>query len=94
LVLVPRRSASSAIARTNFALADRPHFLGAAGAIARSALDEDGADDVVPRVDIGQELIEEIAPARMVPEVMVRIDDRQIGLDDLLGPLAQPFRVG
>jgi class 3 adenylate cyclase len=38
------------------AFADRAHFLGTAGAIARTALDEHGRDDVVPRVDVGQEI--------------------------------------
>src|ERR1700676_3823781 len=43
------------------ALADRAHFLGAAGPIARTALDEHGRDDVVPGFDVGQELVEQIA---------------------------------
>src|SRR6516225_4872460 len=52
LVLPPRRSPSSAIARANLAFADRPHFLGTAGAITRTALDEHGRNDVVPRIDV------------------------------------------
>jgi hypothetical protein len=76
------------------AFADRAHFLGTAGAIARTALDEHGRDDVVPRAHIGQELVEQIAAARVIPEMMVRVDDRQIGLEDFLGPLAEPFGVG
>src|SRR5271165_7638005 len=47
------------------AFADRPHLLGTAGAIARTALDEHGCDDVVPRVDVSQEFIEQIAAARV-----------------------------
>src|SRR5438477_275263 len=77
-----------------FALADRPHLLGAAGAIARTALDEDGGDDVVPRIDVGQQLVEQIAAPWMIPEMMMRVDDRQFGLEDLLDALAEPFRVG
>src|SRR4029453_10255470 len=50
------------------AFADRPHLLGAAGAVARAALDEDGRDDVVPRIDVDQQLVEQIAAARMIPE--------------------------
>src|SRR4029077_7284539 len=74
------------------ALADRPHFLGTAGAVARAALDEDGRDDVVPRIDVGQQLVEQVAAARVIPEMMVRIDDRQAWLEDLLGALREPFR--
>src|ERR1700757_1242544 len=55
------------------AFADRPHFLWTAGAIAGAALDEYRRDDVVSRVDIGQELVEQIAAARVIPEMMVRI---------------------
>src|SRR6516165_6658821 len=58
------------------ALADRTHLLGAAGAIARTALDEHGLDDVVAGVDIGQQLVEQIAATWMVPEMIVRVDDR------------------
>ena len=94
LVLPPRRSPSSAIARANLAFADRPHFLGTAGAIARTALDEHGRDDVVSRVDVGQEFVEQIAAARVVPEMMVRVDDRQIGFEYLLRQLAEPFEIG
>src|SRR5207237_1044873 len=31
--------------------------------------------------------------ARVIPEMMVRIDDRQIGIEDLLGQLAKPIGV-
>src|SRR5271169_2149107 len=45
------------------AFADRAHFLGTAGPIAGTALDEYGGDDVVPRIDVGQEFVEQIAAA-------------------------------
>jgi hypothetical protein len=57
-------------------------------------LDEHGLDDVVARIDVGQEFVEQIAAARMVPEMMVRVDDRQIRLEDLLRPLAEPSGIG
>src|SRR5208282_2287685 len=76
------------------ALADRTHFLGTAGPISRTALNEDGRDDVVLRVDVGQEFVEQIAAAWVIPEMMVRVDDRQIGLEDLLRQLAEPFGIG
>src|SRR6516165_1468572 len=76
------------------AFADRPHLLRAAGPIARTALDEHGRDDVVTRVDVGQEFVEQIAAARVIPEMMVRVDDRQIGFEYLFGQLAEPFEIG
>ena len=94
LVLPPRRSPSSAIAADELAFADRPHLLGTAGAIARAALDEHGRDDVVAGVDVGQELVEQIAAARVIPQMMVRVDDRQIGIENLLGELAEPCGIG
>src|SRR6516165_13111 len=53
------------------AFADRAHFLGPAGAIARTALDEHGLDDVVPGIDVGEQFVEQIAATRMVPEMMM-----------------------
>src|SRR6185295_9142065 len=38
----------------------------------------------------GQELVEQVAPARVVPEMMVRIADGQRWLEDLLSHLRQP----
>ena len=73
-------------------LADRRHLGGAVPAVHRLALEEDGGDDVVSAADIGQQLGQEVAAAmRRVPEVMVRIDDRQLRLQRRLGrPLRQP----
>ena len=76
------------------AFADRAHFLGAAGAIAGTALDEDGRDDVVPRIDVGHEVVEQIAAPRVVPEMMVRVDDRQPRFEDLFGEPLEPCRIG
>jgi hypothetical protein len=67
---------------------------GAARAIARAALNEHGRDDVVAGIDVGQQLVEQIAATRVVPEMMVRVDDRQIRLEDLLGQFAEPFGIG
>src|SRR5207248_1086029 len=65
-----------------------------AGAVARAALDEAGGDDVVHGIDVGQQLIEKVAAARVFPQMMVGVDDRPLRLEDLLGQLAEPFRVG
>ncbi len=75
-----------------FAFADRPHLFGTGLPVAGAALDEDGCDDVVPGIDIGQQLVEQIAAARVIPQMMVRIDDRKFGLEDVLGQFAEPFR--
>ena len=45
----------------------------------------------MPRAYVGQELVEQIAAARVIPEMMVWVDDRHIGLEYLLG---QPLKVG
>ena len=48
-----------------------------------SALDEHGAPHIVAAAGVGQQLVEQVAAARMVPEVMVGIADRQAGLEDV-----------
>ena len=73
-------------------LAHRRHLRGAVLAVHRAAFEEDGGDDVVPAADIGQQLGQKIAAAlRRIPEMMVRVDDRQIRLQRRLArPLRQP----
>jgi len=53
------------------AFADRTHLLWARGTVARAAVDEHGRYDVVPRVEVGQKLVEQIAAARVIPEPRV-----------------------
>ena len=48
----------------------------------------------MPGVDVGQEVVEQITAARVIPEMMMRVDDRLIGLEDLLGQLAEPIGIG
>ena len=67
-------------------LADRRHLGGAVPAVHRLAFEEDGGDDVVAAADIGQELRQEVAATmRRVPEVVMRVDDRQLRLERRLG---------
>src|SRR5262245_25085141 len=40
----------------------------------------------VSRAPVGQELIEQIAAAQVIPEMVVRVDDRQIGLGGQRAP--------
>jgi len=49
------------------------------------AFEEHRGDDVVAGVQICQELVQEIAMALPLPEMVVRVDDGQLGLEDRLG---------
>ncbi len=71
-------------------LAERFPLLRAVGAVHLAAFLETGRGDVVAAADIGEQVLEQIAVARPVPHVMVRVDDRQIGLDDRLAPAVEP----
>jgi hypothetical protein len=59
------------------------------------AFHEHGGDDVVTGAEVGQQVVQEVPMVRPLPQVMVRVDDRQRGLEDRLGRRAgQPGRVG
>ena len=73
-------------------LAERFQLLRAVGAVHLAAFHEAGRDDVVAAAEIGQQILEQVAVARPVPQMMVRIDDRQIGFEDLLAALVEPIR--
>ena len=45
----------------------------------------------VAAVQVRQQFVEQIAPAGAIPQVVVRVDDRQIGFEDLLAPAVQPL---
>ena len=72
-------------------LAHRAQGLRAVGAIHRRTFDEHRAAHVVAcamgigLAGIGQQLVEQVAVAVAVPQVVVRVADRQIGVDDLFG---------
>src|ERR1700704_6952653 len=69
-------------------LAHGPHLHGAGLAVHRAGLNEHGCDDVVAAVGVGEQLIKQVTPTGPVPQMVVRIDDRQIGLEDrLLAPI-------
>src|SRR4051794_27794561 len=77
-------------------LADRAERLRAVRAVHRAAIDIDGGDDVMAGGDVGNYLLDQIAQSTAVPEMMMRIDDRARGVDDLFGMLRQPVfaRIG
>ena len=72
-------------------LAHRAQRLGPVGAIHRRTFDEHRAAHVVARAvgiglaGVGQQLVEQVAVAVAVPQVVVRVADRQLGLDDVFG---------
>ena len=72
-------------ARDELGLAHRPHLDRAARAVHRVALQEHGRDDVVAGAEIGEQLVQQVAVVGPLPQMMMRVDDRQLGLEDRLG---------
>ena len=69
-------------------LADRPHFLGAPIAIHRTRLHVHRRNNIVTAAGIQQQVIQQIPPSRALPQMMVRIDDRQFRFENrLLAPV-------
>ena len=88
-----RRHRSHAVDKLG--LTDRTHFGWSCSAIKGSAFDKHGRLNPVPRTGISQQFIKQIAMVGSVPEMVMRIDDRQIGFDDRLGRLLrEPCGVG
>ncbi len=76
-------------------LAQGRHLRRAALAVHRAAFEEDGRYDVVPTADIGQQFGEQVVAALWrVPEMVVRIDDRQVRFQRRFGVLRQPCAQG
>jgi hypothetical protein len=44
-------------------------------------------------MDIGEEIVEQVAMVRPIPQVVVGIDNRQVGIEDRLGWLFRQLRV-
>jgi len=69
-------------------LADRPHFLGAPIAIHRTRFHVYRGNNIVTAAGVQQQVIEQIAPSRALPQMMVRIDNRQSRFENrLLAPV-------
>jgi len=73
-----------------FDFADRLHLRRAIGAVHLAAFDKDAVRNVVPALGIGEQLVEQIAMALPIPQMMMRIDDLERGLEDLLLALRPP----
>jgi len=92
--VLPAR-AHRGLAGHELGLAHRPHLLGPRRAVHRVAFEEDGGDQVVAGRGVREEVGQEVAVPAAIPEVMVRVDERQVGLEDGLGRLGgQPRLVG
>ena len=84
----PRASAGRAgraVAQDELRLADRAEGLVAVGPERRHALDEHGGLDVVTTTEIGvqrRRVVGDAVPGR--PEVVMRVDDRQLRFEDVL----------
>ena len=73
-----------------FGLTHRSQRFGAVRPIHRETFDKDGRDYPMPGSGIAQDLVEQVAVVRMIPQVMMRIDDRQLRRDRLFDDLSQP----
>ena len=71
-------------------LADRRLRFRPARPVHRAAFDEDRRAHIVAAAGVLQQLVQQVAVEREVPEVMVRIDDRQVRLQDFLLRRRQP----
>ncbi len=67
-----------------FGFADGFEGFRPAGAVHRAALQEDGRDDVVAAVDVGQQVVQHVDPVGPFPQMVMRIDNRQAGLQNRL----------
>jgi hypothetical protein len=71
-------------------LTERAALLGPRGAVHGAALHEHCRADVVPGAGVVQQVVPQVALARLVPEVVVRVHDRQRGFEDLLPNQVEP----
>ena len=59
----------------------------------RAALDEHRAQHLVPAADVVQQFRHQVAVAVVVPQMVMRVDDRQIRRQHRFGPQRQPLRI-
>jgi hypothetical protein len=79
-------------------LTDHAQMLRTVRAVHGAALDEDRRDDVMARVHVEQEVVEQVAMGdplmAKLPEVVVRIADGQVRLERVLDGALEPGQVG
>src|SRR6185369_4677960 len=76
-----------------FDFADRLHLGRPVGAVHRPAFDKDALRDLVTAAGVGEQLVEQVAVPAPIPQMMVRIDDLERRLQDLLFPPRPPCRI-
>ncbi len=87
-----RALAAFGLAGDEGGLTDRREGVADAAVVGRAALDEHGVDDVVPAAEIGFEICQPIwERASDRPEMVMRIDDRCIGIDDVFDHGVEPL---
>ncbi len=85
-----RRHRPDAVGEFDFA--NRAQFGGSCCAVHRKPFEVHGRGDVVSGAEIGEQFRQQIAAGlRPVDQVMVRIDDREVGLDDLFAAPVEPL---
>ena len=87
-VAAARAHRGDAVGKFNFA--NRSQRFRSAGAIHRAAIDIDGRHDVVAGCDIAGDLLDHVALAAAIPQMMMGIDDRALGVDDFLLAQREP----
>ena len=93
-----RRAVEAAVAHRGdpcdeLGLTDRPELRRPASAVHRVAFHEHGGDHVVAGAQVGEQLVQQVAVVRPHPQMMMGVDDRQLGLEDRLGRLLGQPRV-
>jgi hypothetical protein len=74
-------------------LADRAQLDWALGAVHRQPFEIDGRGDVVTVACVGEQFGQQVAAGfGSLDQMMMWVDDRQIGLDDLLAAAVEPVR--
>ena len=86
-----RRRVGGAIDPLGFPYASQ--VLGTFGSVAVMCLDEDCGDHLVARRGIGPQILKTVNVSRLLPDVMVRIDDSNTGLQYLFRILGEPWPV-
>ena len=75
-----------------FGFANRPQMLGAGFVVTGPALHEYRLDHPMTGLGIRPEVTQQIVSASAAPQMMVRIHDRAVGIDDRLADLVEPCR--
>ena len=71
--------------------AHRPQCLGTVGAVHRAALHEYRRDDVVAAPNVRQQLVKQVAAPWVVPQVVMRVANGQVGFQHVFLHLRQPI---